>query len=131
MDFIEKIKKWFELKIKLCTKDDGVVFKQKEIWWCSLGMNLGEESYGKGEKFARPVLVFKKFTSSSFLGIPLTTHEKKGSWYIEIETLGIKRWVMLNQIRVLDKKRLTNRISAVGKNDFDKIKKGFLSFYSS
>ena len=65
MDFIKEIKKWLDLKIKLWTHDKGVIFKQGEVWWCSLGLNLGEEIFGKGEKFSRPVLVFKKFTSNS------------------------------------------------------------------
>ena len=100
MDFINEIKKWIELKINLWTKKDRVVFKQGEIWWCSLGFNLGEEIFGKGEKFTRPVLIFKKFTSNSFLGLPLTTHGKKGSWYVEIRVEKEKQWVLLNQARI-------------------------------
>ena len=131
MDFINEIKKWIELKINLWTKKDRVVFKQGEIWWCSLGFNLGEEIFGKGEKFTRPVLIFKKFTSNSFLGLPLTTHGKKGSWYVEITIHSEKRWIMLNQARVLDKKRLTNRIGVLDDNDFEKVKEKFIEFYKS
>ncbi len=131
MDFISEIKNWLDLKIKLWTKKDRVVFKQGDIWWCSLGFNIGEEIFGKGEKFTRPVLVFKKFTSNSFLGLPLTTHGKNGSWYVEIKSGGVSRWVLLNQARVLDKKRLTNKISQMSREDFQKVKKRFLEFYSS
>ena len=131
MDFVEQIKKWFELKIKLWFKENGIVFKQGELWWCSFGVNLGEEIFGKGEKFTRPVLIFKKFTGNSFLGLPLTIQEKKGTWYVEVETAGIKRWAMLNQARILDKKRLTNRIGAISKSDFEEVKKRFLEFYGS
>lgn len=131
MDFIKEIKNWLELKIKLWTADKKVVFKQGEIWWCSLGFNLGEEIFGKGEKFTRPILIFKKFTSNSFLGLPLTLHGKNGSWYVEIETKGVKRWVLLNQARILDKRRLTNKIGEVSRSDFDKVKKRFLEFYGS
>jgi mRNA interferase MazF len=106
-----------------------VVFKQNEIWWCSLGLNLGEETYGKGEKFTRPVLIFKKLTSNSFVAFPLTTKEKTGSWYAKIETQGIKRWVMLNQIRILDKKRLTNRIGALSGADVQEVRKCFINLY--
>ncbi len=96
MDFIKEIKNWLELKIKLWTKDGGVVFRQGDIWWCSLGFNIGEEIFGKGEKFARPVLVFKKFTGNFFLGLPLTTHGRKGSWYVEVKFKDTKQYVLLN-----------------------------------
>ena len=131
MDFIHEIKNWLELKIKLWTKKDKIIFKQGEIWWCSLGFNLGEEIFGKGKKFTRPVLIFKKFTANSFMGLPLTTHGKNGSWYVEIETKGFKRWALLNQARILDKKRLTNKIDFISKADFGKVKKNFIEFYSS
>ena len=42
-----------------------------------------------------------------------------------------KRWVMLNQAKVLDKKRLTNRIGALDNSDFKKVREKFLEFYSS
>src|SRR3990167_85164 len=97
MDFIKEIKNWLELKIKLWTGDGKVVFKQGELWWCSLGFNLSEEIFGKGEKFTRPALIFKKFTGNSFMGLPLTTHGKNGSWYVELEIKGMKQYVLLNQ----------------------------------
>ena len=130
MDFIKEIKNWLELKIKLWTKDHKrVVFKQGDIWWCSLCFNIGEEIFGKGEKFARPVLVFKKFTSNSFLGLPLTTHGKKGSWYVEVKFRDTKQYVLLNQARILDKKRLISRFGVLGGTEYLKVKKRFLEFY--
>lgn len=131
MDFLKQIKDWFDLKIKLWTSDKRVVFKQGEIWWCSLGFNVGEEIFGKGEKFTRPVLIFKKFTSNSFMGLPLTTHGKKGSWYVEIKHGGKKSFAMLNQARILDKRRLSNRVGTLGIDDYKEVKKRFLDFYGS
>lgn len=131
MDFVNEIKNWLELKIKLWTKKDRIVFKQGDIWWCSLGFNIGEEIFGKGEKFTRPVLIFKKFTGNSFLGLPLTTHGKKGSWYVEIEFKGTKQYVLLNQVRILDKKRLTSRLGVLGGNEYLRVKERFLKFYGS
>jgi len=128
-DYIKSIKDWCKLKIVLWDKEDKIIFKQGDIWWCSLGMNLGEEMFGKGEKFTRPVLIFRKFTSNSFLGLPLTKQEKKGTWYAEITIHKEKSWVMLNQARVFDKKRLTNRIGALDNSDLKKVKEQFLEFY--
>ena len=56
---------------------------------------------------------------------------KQGSWYVEITMHGNKNWVMLNQARVLDKKRLTNRIGALDDSDLNKTKTRFLEFYGS
>ena len=130
-DYIKLLQDWCRLKIVLWERQSKIVFKQGDIWWCSLGMNLGEEMFGKGEKFTRPVLVFRKFTSNSFLGLPLTKQEKRGSWYVEITTHGEKNWIMLNQARILDKKRFTNRVAALDTNDFKKVKERFLGFYAS
>jgi len=130
-DYIKFIQAWCKLKVALWDKQDKVVFKQGDVWWCSLGMNIGEEMFGKGDKFTRPVLVFRKFTSNSFLGLPLTKQEKQGSWYVEITIHGERNLVMLNQARVLDKKRLTNRIGALDNNDFKKVREKFLEFYGS
>lgn len=131
MDFITEIKNWLELKIKLWTKKNKVVFKQGDIWWCSLGFNVGEEIFGKGEKFARPVLIFKKFTSNSFLGLPLTTHGKSGSWYVEVKFRNTKQYVLLNQARMLDKKRLISRFGVLGGTEYLNVKRRFLEFYGS
>ena len=65
------------------------------------------------------------------MGLPLTKQEKKGSWYVEITIHGEKRWVMLNQARVLDKKRLTSRIGALDGSDLNEVKRRFLEFYGS
>lgn len=130
-DYLQAFREWFKLKVSLWGKKNHLVFKQGDVWWCSIGMNLGEEIFGKGRKFIRPVLVFRKFTSNSFLGLPLTTHEKQGSWYVEITLHGKKNWVILNQARILDKKRLTNRLITLDDADFKKVKERFLTFYSS
>lgn len=132
MSYVLDFKNWFKLKILLWKKENKkLVFKQGEIWWCSVGMNLGEEIFGKGIKFTRPVLVYKKFTSNSFMGIPLTSKEKQGSWYARIDLRGKTSWVILNQARIFDKKRLTNRLGALDDKDMDRVKKSFLKLFSS
>lgn len=95
-DYIKFFQEWCKLKILLWNKRSKVVFKQQDIWWCKVGMNIVEELYGKGATFTRPVLVFRKFTGSSFLGFPLTKQPKKGSWYVEITIHGKTSWVILN-----------------------------------
>lgn len=64
--FIELLKTWGILKSRLSQKDKHILFKEGQIWWCHLGMNLGEEEYGKGPNFTRPVLILKKFSKNSW-----------------------------------------------------------------
>ena len=130
-DYLLHFKNWFEIKVKLWQHDSKIIFKERELWWCSVGINIGEEIYGKGEKFTRPVLIFKKFTSNSFMALPLTTQNKTGSWYVSIIHAGKTSSIILNQARIMDRKRLTNRIGTLDDADFKRVKQGFLKFYGS
>lgn len=131
LEILQFFKVWCEQKIALHFAPQVPMFKQGEVWWCCLGMNVGDEIYGKGEHFRRPVLVFKKLTRTTFLGLPLTTHEKIRLWRVEIKVLEERRWVLLDQTRVLDARRLQRRIAAASLEDLSKIRKSFLEFYGS
>jgi len=120
---------WCRLGVILWDKRSDVIFKEGEVWWCTIGLNIGEEVFGKGVYFARPVLVLRKLTKNSFLGLPFTGREKEGSWYIPIDLPGRRSSIMLNQARVVDRKRLRDRITVIGVSDFQLIKKSFHKFY--
>jgi UDP-N-acetylbacillosamine transaminase len=78
---------WFNVKPELHEKDTTPMLKEREISWCSVGVNIGHEMDRKNSKttpkkdFTRPVLVFKKLSHTTFLGIPFTSKDKKGSWF--------------------------------------------------
>ncbi|MCB9811044.1 MAG: hypothetical protein H6779_04545 [Candidatus Nomurabacteria bacterium] len=57
---MKDFKKWNIIKTKLDAKTSHRTFKERDIWWCSLGVNVGHEENGKGGVFNRPVLVVKK-----------------------------------------------------------------------
>jgi mRNA-degrading endonuclease toxin of MazEF toxin-antitoxin module len=82
------------------------IFHEREIWWCSLGLNIGSEQDGKPTLYERPVLVLKKFSTKLFLGIPLTTSSKIGNYYLPININGQNGNLILSQIRVMSSKRL-------------------------
>jgi len=69
--------------------------------------------------------------ANSFMGLPLTTHGRKGSWYVEVKIKDTKQWILLNQARILDKKRLTNKIEDIRNIDYKSVKERFLEFYGS
>jgi mRNA interferase MazF len=122
---------WLRITIRLRDRQHKPLFKEGEIWWCSIGMNVGTEIFGKGQRFTRPVIIFKKFNKDTFLGIPLTSQLKIGKWYASV-THGEKTdTALLAQIRVMDSKRLVERMEAIGDDGFDEIKRSFLDFYGS
>lgn len=86
-------------------------------------MNVGFEQDGKGEDFSRPILVIKGFSKNVLLCIPLTTRLKEGKYYYDI-LLGdeIKRKVILSQIRLIDSKRLEEKICTIDERQFKTIK---------
>lgn len=122
---------WNQVKCRTQKEKSNVLFKSGEMWWCRVGLNVGEEVFGKGLGFTRPILVFKKLTKNSFMGIPLTSQRKIGTWYVETTLNNTKRWVMLNQAKILDRKRLTNRIGTLDENSFKEVGRRFVEFYSS
>jgi len=122
---------WGQVKRRTQARQSTVLFKTGEIWWCRVGLNIGQEIFGKGIQFLRPVLVFRKLSSDLFLGLSLTTKEKNGSWYVETNLLNRKRLVMLHQTRTLDKRRLFKRIGTLDSEQFAIVKRRFIDFYSS
>jgi len=122
---------WNVVKKSLQQKDKVEFFRERQIWWCSIGQNLGSESYGKGRTFTRPVLVFKKLSGDIFLGLPMTSKLKQGTWYLTIRHQGKEVTVLYHQTRVFDKKRMVRSFGEVDDEDFAKIKTGFISLYCS
>src|ERR1700678_3066762 len=116
-DFVT-IVDWWRASILLRNKKSKPVFNEGEIWWASIGLNIGVEIFGKGDQFARPVIIFKKFNEDSFLGIPLTSKQKEGIWYFSVVHHLIERTAILSQVRVWDARRLLRKIGSLNDAQF-------------
>ncbi|MEK7562503.1 MAG: type II toxin-antitoxin system PemK/MazF family toxin [Patescibacteria group bacterium] len=114
--------KWNNIKKKLEKINKKFFFKEGEIWWMSVGVNIANESCGKGEIFRRPVLVFRKLSGNCFIGLPLSSREKIGSWFIDISINNQKRYVLLYQIKMFSTNRFESRLATIDDNDFKKVK---------
>ena len=101
-------------------------FSEGEIWWCSLGENVGTEIGGKGEYFKRPVIVLAKIDYRSFIGTPMTSKPKEGSWYVSLKINGFKGTATLIQSRYLDSKRLDKRIATLSEGVLDEIRNAYI-----
>lgn len=125
---------WSEIKPDIHSKDKVPLFQEKQIWWCSVGVNIGYEIDGKNginsttKLFTRPVLIYKKLGHYTFLGIPLTSKQKNGSWFHQIDLKNKKSTLIFSQIRMFDAKRLTNRIEKLSDSQFVLIQKALGKF---
>jgi mRNA interferase MazF len=97
---------------------------EREIWWCSLGLNIGDEEDGKNSGFERPVLVIKKFNRGLVLTIPLTTRIKNNPYYFVFIHDGVEFAAILSQLRLLSTKRFLRRIRKMNSDEFIKLKEG-------
>lgn len=110
---------------------DRFFYHEREVWWCSLGLNIGVESDGKHENFERPVLVVKKFNKEMFWGIPLTSKPKHGLVFEEISHAHGTSWGVLSQLKNFSSKRLERKIGMIPRNQFIEIKNRIAALITS
>jgi mRNA interferase MazF len=129
--FAKNFVDWFNLKPKLdISNNQPPLVDEGQIWWCHLGENIGTEISGKGQKYTRPVVIYKKLSRYTFLVIPCSTKLKEGSWFVKFVHKNIEQIAVLNQIRIIDYRRLDDKIGILSVDDFDAIKTGFKKLYS-
>ena len=115
-------KEWIKNKSLIHNERPRVYFKEREIWFCHLGENIGYEQDGRGESFLRPVVVVKKFNNELLWAVPLTTNKKISSFYFSFIFSGKHSTGILSQIRPIDAKRLKYKIGDISQVDFEVLK---------
>lgn len=114
--------RWGKIKQNIEKVKDSKFFKEREVWWCFLGLNIGHEEDGKGKSFIRPVLVIKKHNKYCFLGVSLSSKIKKNNYYFYFRAKNKKYSAILSQIRLISSKRLITKIDKVDSEIFFKTK---------
>lgn len=115
---------WNKFKKKLELKRHGAYFKEREVWFAGIGLNVGYEEDGKNHNFERPVLVIKKFNQHLCIAVPFSTILKPDNrHYLSIHHKGKKLSVILSQTRPISSKRLLRRMFILDEPQFDKVKK--------
>ncbi len=118
--------KWMPIKERV---DDREVSKDLyihvgEVWWVSLGKNIGFEQDGKSELFTRPIVVIKVLSRHTFLIAPLTTSKQEHGFRVSVSDFGGKpSKAIVSQIRVIDIKRFQKKIGKVDTKSLKEIKK--------
>jgi mRNA interferase MazF len=119
------MKKEFDIwnKVKKETEGFSDVFgiHEREIWWASLGVNIGVETDGKNKRYERPVIVIRKFNRQMVWIIPTTSQIKESIFYEKFLFGGETYFACLTQIRTISTKRFLRKIGMVSDNDFTKI----------
>jgi mRNA interferase MazF len=119
--FMKDFYSWNQKKIKIDGYKNYRHPKEREIWWCSIGVNVGTEIYGKGEDYTRPVLIINGEIGESFVGIPLTSKIKTGKYVCIIKTTEQLGTALVYQIRSFDKRRLVRKIGKVSHEDYKRV----------
>src|SRR3989344_261479 len=114
-------KEWHTEKSDLHENKVRAFFHEREVWFASIGMNIGFEQDGRGDQFLRPVIILKKFNNEALWCIPLTKNQKKGKYYFMFSFGREASTAILSQIRLLDCKRLKYKIGDMTIKDFGEV----------
>ena len=116
--------RWNEQKKRVDAQESGRLYRAREVWWCKLGINVGFEKDGTGVAHSRPVLVLKAFSAFVCLIVPLSTSTKKNRYYVSVGVIdGKEARAIISQVRLVDTRRLENKICVLDKKIFEAIKK--------
>jgi mRNA interferase MazF len=127
---MKRFLEWFGLKQRL----HGInhvppLVSERDIWWASIGENVGSEINGKSDLFSRPVIILKKLSHGFYFVIPTTTQVREGSWYAPFRQQGKEMIACLHQARAIDYRRLSSRLGKIDGDDFERVKDGFRKLY--
>ena len=112
----------WNIQKKDLSKGKRVYFHKGEIWYGSIGKNIGDEEDGKNSNFERPILIIRKFNNNIFLGVPLTSNEhKEGKYYHRLISFS-DSVAILSQVRLFDAKRLLRLMGKIENEELKEIK---------
>ncbi len=127
---MKKFLDWINLKGRLHNQEHKPpLVSQSDIWWASVGENVGSEINGKNNLFSRPVIILKKLAHGFYFVIPTTTKNKTGTWYVKFRHQEKEMLACLHQARAIDYRRLSSKLGTLDDADFLRIKAGFHSLY--
>lgn len=125
---------WNKLKKLINKKEisDEFNFHPGDVWWTTLGVNIGKEIDGKNETFERPVLILKVINKHTLYVLPLTSKEHfidKYHFKVNYEDGG-SGVVVFSQVKVISSSRLLRKLSKIEKKDLEKVRELFVSLFT-
>jgi mRNA interferase MazF len=114
---------WNHKKQEVHNAKGAPFFHEREVWWCSLGVNVGSEQDGTGANYDRPVVVVRGFNKDLFFGVALTGKKKRGRYYFPLGQIeGREATAVLSQVRLIDAKRLVRKAQTLNEALFAELK---------
>jgi len=96
MDFLDdRLLQRHILKQKINKSENNTYFKERDVFYISMGKNVKFEQNGKWPEFARPVVIIKKFNNDLFWWVALSTVPKNWKYYFTFELNGIRQYAIL------------------------------------
>jgi len=127
---MKKFLEWIGLKERLDTDEHKPPYvSEGDIWWASVGENVGSEINGKSRLFSRPVIILKKLAHGFYFIIPTTTQIREGSWYVPFRQQEKNMVACLHQARAMDHRRLSSKLGTLDDADLLRVKTGFNALY--
>lgn len=127
---MKRFLEWLGVKEYLDSKSyKPPLISEGDIWWASIGENIGYEIQGKSKLFSRPVLIYKKISRNLYFVIPCTSKLKEGSWYVQFEHAGNSSIACLHQARAIDYRRLSSKLGVIEEPDFQRVRDAFCKLY--
>lgn len=121
---------WFGLKRTIHERQHKPpLVSEGDIWWASIGENVGSEINGKSQLFSRPVIIYRKLAHGFYFVVPTTTQEKQGSWFVAFRQHAKTMVACLHQARAIDYRRLSSKLGTIDDEDFERVKHKFRTLY--
>ena len=117
--YIKDFDKWNAYQKTLEKQEFDGFCREREVWWCALGVNIGSEQDGKNDDFERPALIVKRINDELLLIVPFTSRLIKNRYRIDVKSTGKDSQAMLSQFRTISSKRLLKRIGYVKTDTFN------------
>jgi len=134
---MEKFDKWNIEKKEIHQKrDENFYVNIREIWFTKMWINIGFEENWK-KNFLRPVLILKKVWNL-FFTVALTSQWKDNNYfYYKFKTAEFNEenkkyenssYCILSQVRIMDKKRFTEKMWYIKNSEFKILKEKLRDF---
>lgn len=115
--------KW-NVEKKRTNAEQPRLYTVREVWWCRVGINVGSEQDGSGKLFLRPVVIIRGFGANTCMVIPLTTSSRRHPLRIPVGKIQDRTAkAILSQIRVIDTRRLVEKVGFLDKKIFAQLRK--------
>ncbi len=125
---------WNKLKKSINKKevDEEFNFHRGDIWWTTLGVNIGKEIDGKNETFERPVLILKVINKHTLYILPLTSKDHFiDKYHLKVNyEEGGSGVVVFSQVKVISSSRLLRKLSRISKHELEEVRNRFVSLFT-